>query len=554
MITNKNIFFLFLIFDSLLLFNGCSSSKISSKNQDNSIYHFIEQRKDTLFKLDEETKSKIAQDHFLKGLNYYDNKDFPNAVLEFENALKYEKSSTIYVSLSEAYTELQDLYNALEAAMNAYLLDSTNTRAMELMFSLFAFKGDTIAAEKVISEIYSRNPSSENFNIYIEYITKTNPKKAIEIYEKYLQNNDDEDTKIQLAKLYFQLSDTTKSLEILYDVDKKNPTDGNNYDFIQIASSFSRFDYLKKFIIEIYPQLDFQQKNNVFLYFSEELTKFKKDLQENKEFVIKVLKDFKELDNKNIYALLNTAQVAFNLKDTNLTFYYSQKTLDLVDTIPQIPLLISHYFYTFGAKEEAFRVLNRFKEVFPEQLDYSLQLALLNFLEKKYEISRKYAEEVLHFNPEYVDAITMIADSYDKEGRLNEAENYYIKALQIDINNPGVNNNYAYFLSKFDDKLNEAERLSKIAIEAEPGNASFLDTYGWILYRKGDYNEAKKYLEKALELMGNDNAEMYEHLAYLYHKLGLNKQSIEYFKKTIELDPNNEKVKEDFLKLIKFEK
>lgn len=538
----------FLLFTITLIIStfGCTTTKTTPKNHETTFYEFIQKQKDSLFKFNDDERSKIAQDHFLKGLNYYDNKDFVHSVLEFETALKFDTSSTIYLSLADAYVELQDLYNALDAAMNAFLLDTTNTKAMEMMFSLFAFKGDTLAAEKVLSEIYTRNPNEENFKIFTDFLSNTNPQKAIEIFEKSNRENYNEETKINLATLYFQLSDTAKSLEILYEVVQNNPTDANNYDFIRIASKFSRFDYLKKFMTEIYPKLENERKENVFLYYSEELAKFKKELTENKEFIRKVLNDFKELKTNNVFAFFNSAQLGYKIQDTNLTIYYSRKALDEVDTLFVVPLLISNYLFNVGARDEAFQVLNRFREKFPEQLDYPFQIALLNFLDKKYEIARKYAEEVLHFNPEYIDAITMIADSYDKEGRYKDAEQYYRKALQINPDSPVVNNNFAYFLSKFDDKLNDAEEMSLKAINAEPNNASFIDTYGWILYRKGNLEEARKFLEKALELMDNDNYELYEHLALLYFKMGKGKEAIENMKKALDSDPSNEKLKEEY--------
>ncbi|MGB9703026.1 MAG: hypothetical protein ACPL1A_09955, partial [Candidatus Kapaibacteriota bacterium] len=82
----------FLLFTITLIIStfGCTTTKITPKNQKTTFYQFIQQKKDSLFKFNDDERSKIAQDHFLKGLNYYDNKDFVHSVLEFETALKFD--------------------------------------------------------------------------------------------------------------------------------------------------------------------------------------------------------------------------------------------------------------------------------------------------------------------------------------------------------------------------------------------------------------------------------------------------------------------------------
>lgn len=67
----------------------------------------------------------------------------------------------------------------------------------------------------------------------------------------------------------------------------------------------------------------------------------------------------------------------------------------------------------------------------------------------------------------------------------------------------------AYHYASKGENLMEAERLIKMAMQVQPENPSIQDTYGLILYKQGDYAAAEEALIKA-----NKAAPIAEHLAH----------------------------------------
>ena len=106
-----------------------------------------------------------------------------------------------------------------------------------------------------------------------------------------------------------------------------------------------------------------------------------------------------------------------------------------------------------------------------------------------------------------------LGDLYHAAGKVDKSFKAYEKSLQLDPNQSGALNNYAYFLSLEGKKLQKAYEMSKKTIDAEPQNATYLDTFGWVLYKMGRYQEAKAIFRQVL-MYGKDlSAEVLDHYA-----------------------------------------
>jgi len=92
---------------------------------------------------------------------------------------------------------------------------------------------------------------------------------------------------------------------------------------------------------------------------------------------------------------------------------------------------------------------------------------------------------------------------YFEQGKYDETEQLYRKAMDLETGKPVRMNNLAWVLvvtaNGQDSRLEEAKRLAETAVEAEPSPA-FLDTLAEIYLRYERYDEAKALLEDALDL------------------------------------------------------
>jgi tetratricopeptide (TPR) repeat protein len=139
-----------------------------------------------------------------------------------------------------------------------------------------------------------------------------------------------------------------------------------------------------------------------------------------------------------------------------------------------------------------------------------------------------------------VDFCSNLGDVYNalKEYKKSDAE--FDQALELDPNNAGILNNYAYYLSLRKENLEKAEKMSKRSLEIMPNSINYIDTYGWILYQEQKYEEAKKYLEKAFDRGGYNRPAIVEHYGDALYKMNEPDKALENWKKAKELGGNSE--------------
>lgn len=148
--------------------------------------------------------------------------------------------------------------------------------------------------------------------------------------------------------------------------------------------------------------------------------------------------------------------------------------------------------------------------------------------------------DLLRYDEQYVDAV----DAYTKaleitggeapadwrfyyvRGIANEraklwpaAEADFLKALELNPDQPSVLNYLGYSWIDMDMNLDEALGMIEKAVEAQPQDGYVVDSLGWAFYKLGRIDEAVETLERAVMLRPND-AEINDHLGDAYWKAG----------------------------------
>ena len=132
----------------------------------------------------------------------------------------------------------------------------------------------------------------------------------------------------------------------------------------------------------------------------------------------------------------------------------------------------------------------------------NVQLASGYMQRGQFEIAKEKLIKAIDIDDEFVPAYTTMAILMNRLGDIDEAENYYQDALDIDSNNPELLNNYGTFLCQHN-KLDKAKIQFNKALnnqfyttpQAAHGNL------GYCIMRSDnpDYELAEKHLRKALE-------------------------------------------------------
>ena len=136
----------------------------------------------------------------------------------------------------------------------------------------------------------------------------------------------------------------------------------------------------------------------------------------------------------------------------------------------------------------------------------NVQLASGYIRRGQYEIAKGKLDKALEEDDEYVPAYTTMAVLMDILGEYNEAENYYLDALDIDSRNPELRNNYGTFLCKRD-KIEEAVEQFNEALRNQfyekPQNSHANLGYCLMKASNPDYKRAEKHLRQALKVNPN---------------------------------------------------
>jgi tetratricopeptide (TPR) repeat protein len=206
------------------------------------------------------------------------------------------------------------------------------------------------------------------------------------------------------------------------------------------------------------------------------------------------------------------------LGNTDSIIYYGNQATRILENSPVPFLLVGSAYYRNNNNPEAIQALMK-----------GLELA---------------KEKGLQF-----EFCALLAECYVKSGDHDKSDFFFNKALDIDLWNTGVRNNYAYYLSLRKENLKLARELSEYTVEKEPDNATFLDTYAWVLFCSGKTGKAKKYLELALKNGGDKNGEVVKHYGDVLYQLKDYNNALLNWKKALEIGDIEKP--EDLVKRIK---
>ncbi|WP_343222762.1 tetratricopeptide repeat protein [Mameliella sediminis] len=116
------------------------------------------------------------------------------------------------------------------------------------------------------------------------------------------------------------------------------------------------------------------------------------------------------------------------------------------------------------------------------------------------------------------------AISYERQGKWQEAEADFRKALDLNPEQPQVLNYLGYSLVEKQIKLDEALDMIERAVKARPNAGYIVDSLGWVLFRLGRYEEAVPHMERAAELMPIDPV-VNDHLGDVYWAVGREREA-----------------------------
>jgi tetratricopeptide (TPR) repeat protein len=176
-----------------------------------------------------------------------------------------------------------------------------------------------------------------------------------------------------------------------------------------------------------------------------------------------------------------------------------------------------------GDRPEALRRLRNIIAANPNDLDAVSVLGdMLRYDEQHLEAAEAYTRSIEISGGEapadwryyYVRGI-----AYERGDEWPKAEADFLKALELNPDQPAVLNYLGYSWIDKDMHLDRALGMIEKAVEAQPQDGYIVDSLGWAFYKLGRIDEAIETLERAVMLLPND-PEINDHLGDAYWKAG----------------------------------
>lgn len=546
-----------------ILISGCSSSDNIAQ----------EQREPKISAEQQKENRSAAMRLFIDGSVKESKGQYADAILDYQEALRYDKDPAIYYALAKNYFILKRLTPAAENALEAVKLDSTKIDYRELLAqiyiqsgqfdnavstyrSILALDSNHVNALYTLAQLLQRSRPFESLHLYERIVTRQGPSwdvllqiaqlnsmlqrydKAADAFEQMLKLDPGNIVvKQNLADMYLRLKQYEKAAAIVNDVLEKNP---DNY-------------FVRATLVDIYlQQNDWKSARKEMdiilaadsldpdLHFRIGLAFFSQTLKDSSliDDAISVFRKFEEQYPSDWRSYLYLGVLYRQTKKDSLAEAYLNKATTSANWNADSWWQLGWLYFDRQDFQEVIRIMNKAKVYVPDDFRIYLLLGIAYNRAGMNEDSRVALERAHELNPTDINVLSSLGLTYDALQLHAESDSAYERALRIDPDHALVLNNYAYSLSERKQQLDRAMKMSKRSLEKDSTNSSYLDTYGWILYQLGRYEEALPYIQKAVDL-GDASAVVLEHLGDVYAKLNRIDEAKKYWQRALDKDQKN---------------
>ncbi|BCP52622.1 hypothetical protein K32_12390 [Kaistia sp. 32K] len=217
-------------------------------------------------------------------------------------------------------------------------------------------------------------------------------------------------------------------------------------------------------------------------------------------------------------------------------------------------LQIALSYDAVGKHDDAAKRLKRLIAVNPRDIDALTTLATIHRTGKRYaEAAAMYTKAIDSITDDHArNALIYFfrGIAYERAQQWDKAEPDFLKALEIQPDEPQVLNYLGYSWIDRGLNLERATDMIKKAVELRPNDGYIVDSLGWAYYKQGKYDEAVGQLERAISLKADD-ATINDHLGDAYWKVGRKLEATFQWAHARDLNPEPEDKERILAKLAK---
>jgi tetratricopeptide (TPR) repeat protein len=503
--------------------------------------------------------------------------EYAEAILDFQDALRYDRNPAILFALSKNYAALKRFVPATENALEAIRLDSSKIEYRELLAQIYVHSAQFQKAADVYRIILSLDPNHITALYSLAQIMeRSRPAESLQYYERIIQRQGPSwEIFLQIAQLNTAMQRYDKAADAFEEMLKIDP---NNIVVKQsLADLYMRRKQFDRALAVINDVLE-KNPDNLFLRASRVDVYLQQDKWDDARHDMETILTSDSLD-PDLHFRIGLAYYAQSIKDTLLLpdaisvfqkfeqeyssdwrpylylgVLYRQMKMDSIaeeylnkatatanwsgDAWWQLGWL----YFDRQDFEETIAIMTKATSYVPNDFRIYMLLGIAYNRAGRNHDSRVALERAHELNPQDINVLSSLGLTYDALKMHAESDSVYEKALRIDPDYALVLNNYAYSLSERNIDLSRAMTMSKRSLEKDSLNSSYLDTYGWILYQLGRYPEALEYIKKAIDA-GDASPVVLEHLGDVYAKLNDYENAVHFWNKALEKDKKNSSLK-----------
>ncbi len=516
------------IFISFIALNCSSQKEIVKENQAKKIISV---------KTDSDMKDE-ALDHFINGSTAEAKGDYASAILEYQDAIRLDKSAGIYYALAKNYFFLKKLSLALENARKAVKMDSTQDDYYDLLSDIYTAGNQLDSAGIVLIRLIDID--STNVNAYYKLARLyevSKPMKAVKIYKKLTSLiGPDWNVLIHIADLEEKLGNidsAEKALNGLMDLDPGNPA-------------------LQKMAVDFYQRNKKYDKALKIVNDILELTPDDLEARENKAQIYIVEGEWEEASKEYSY-ILTQPDVPFDVKIRIGAVYFNQslkdstllpvtkslfETIDKDTTDWQVKMYLGAIALNEKRDSVAIENFTKVTELAKWNVDGWIRLGGIYYDSKKYDDAAKIMKEAIVSFPEDFTINLILGLSLSQENNNLEAKKYLKKA--VDLNSSDINglSAYAFTLNQLKE-YDEATKYLNKALSIKPDDINLLGTLGLIYDNEGKHTLSDSVYENALKI-DSSNALINNNYAYALSERGIKlDRALKMVNLALDADPKN---------------
>lgn len=461
------------------------------------------------------------------------------AILEFQESLRYVVSPVTLTAMARSYMELGKLDRAEETVRKAIDIDGSYRDGWELLSEVLISSGKYDEGVNAFEHVLELNPTQRQVYTLARLYEPRNAKRAAELYERYVEKTPDTETYIRLANLYKRLREDAKQVVSLEHALELAPT--NRRIRAELIETYVKLDRIPDAIAvagsDPVSRRTAADSEDLWLHMLSEVAADSVLLVEYETDVRTVITETISRFPHSYFPLVAAGDIALRISDVSTAesvFDIATENLPLPSPVDGL-LRISYIYLMNDHADKSLAFTLKYHPKYPKEPRFLTAIGDAYGALKQYSQAVTYYQGSVALDPMQIEVWLQLGMQADNAGMDSVSTNAYYEALRIDPRNPMACNNLAYALAVKDASLDTAKTLAWRALQQQPTNAAYLDTYAWVLFRRGEYEKARTYVQQAIQLEGN--ATHYEHLGDILERLGEYPDAVSAWQRSLELDP-----------------